>query len=61
MQPEWATFIKSLPVPVGFLHRDEFVRAYPQQRAQPLPAAFAVAADGRLTPFIEARKWMRPT
>lgn len=53
MRPEWKTFIKSLPVAVGFLHRDEFVRAYPEQRAQPLPAAFAVAADGRLTPVIQ--------
>ena len=54
MQPEWRAFIKELPVPVEFLHRDEFIRDYPQWRAHPLPAAFAVGADGALTPFIEA-------
>ena len=54
MRPEWKDFIKSLPVSVEFLHRDEFVRAYPQHRAQPLPAAFAVAVDGQLSPFIYA-------
>ena len=54
MRPEWREFVKSLPVPVDFLHRDEFVRDYPQWRTHPLPAAFALAADGRLTPFIDA-------
>jgi hypothetical protein len=53
MQPEWREFIKALPVPVDFLHRDEFIRDYPQWRAHPLPAAFAVGEDGELTPFIE--------
>lgn len=54
MQPEWRAFIKNLPLPVEFLHRDEFVRAYPQQRSHPLPAAFRVAPDGTITPFIDA-------
>jgi hypothetical protein len=54
MRPEWKEFIQNLPVPVDFLHRDEFVRGYPQWRSYPLPAAFAVAETGELTPFIEA-------
>ena len=54
MQPEWRAFIKELPVPVEFLHRDEFIRDYPQWRAHPLPAAFAADAGGSLTPFIAA-------
>ncbi len=54
MQPEWREFIKTLPVPVDFLHRDEFIRDYPQRARHPLPAAFAVEDDGTLTPFIEA-------
>ena len=54
MQPVWREFIRMLPVPVDFLHRDEFVRDYPQWRVHPLPAAFAVAANGALKPFIEA-------
>ncbi|GAA4045306.1 hypothetical protein GCM10022409_34170 [Hymenobacter glaciei] len=54
MQPEWRAFIKSLPVPVEFLHRDEFIRDYPQWRTHPLPAAFSLNQTGELTPFIEA-------
>lgn len=54
MEPEWREFIKALPVPVDFLHRDEFIRDYPQWARHPLPAAFVVGADGPLTPFIEA-------
>ena len=54
MQPQWRAFIKQLPVPVDFLHRDAFTRAYPQWARHPLPAAFAVDENGALTPFIEA-------
>ena len=54
MQPQWREFIKALPVPVDFLHRDEFVRDYPQWAGHPLPAAFAAEANGTLTPFIKA-------
>jgi hypothetical protein len=54
MRPEWQQFIKTLPVPVEFLHRDEFIRDHLQWAAHPLPAAFAVGAEGTLTPFIEA-------
>ena len=54
MRPEWKEFVQKLPMPVEFLHRDEFVRDYPQWRAHPLPAAFAVAETEAITPFIEA-------
>ncbi|WP_345124674.1 hypothetical protein [Hymenobacter antarcticus] len=54
MRPEWQQFIQQLAVPVAFLHRDEFVRDYPRWRTHPLPAAFAAAETGALTPFIEA-------
>ena len=54
--PEWQQFIKALPLPVEFWHRDEFVEAYPQWGSHPLPAAFAVAENGELTPFIQARE-----
>ncbi|MCI1186247.1 hypothetical protein MON38_02360 [Hymenobacter sp. DH14] len=54
MQPQWRKFIKALPMPVEFLHRNEFIRDYPQWARHPLPAAFAVGEDGGLTPFIEA-------
>ena len=61
IRPEWQQFIRQLPVPVEFLHRDEFERDFPRWREHPLPAAFAVAENGELRPFIEARKWTRPT
>lgn len=54
MQPVWKEFIQKLPVPVAFLHRDEFGRDYPKWRAHPLPATFAVDEAGELTPFIDA-------
>lgn len=56
MRPEWQQFIKSLPVPVEFLHRDEFGRAYPGEPQYALPAAFAVTEAGELKPFIDARE-----
>ena len=56
MRPEWQQFIKALPLPVEFLHRDEFLSAYAQWRDYPLPAAFAVAENGELMPFIQTRE-----
>ena len=54
MRPKWRHFIQALPVPVKFLHRDEFVRDYPQWRTRTLPAAFAANETDDLTPFIRA-------
>jgi len=56
MRPEWRGFIRKLPVPVAFLHRDEFIRNYPAWARHQLPAAFAVAETGTLKPFIEAEE-----
>ena len=53
MQPQWREFIQKLPVPVDFLHRDEFIRDYPQWARHPLPAVYTVGEDGALTPLIE--------
>ena len=52
MRPAWRAFIRRLPVPVDFRHRDEFVRDYPRWARHPLPAAFAADAAGELTLFI---------
>jgi len=54
MRPEWREFVQHLPVPVDFLHRDEFVRGYPQWAQHPMPAAFALGENGQLTSFIES-------
>jgi len=56
MRPEWKEFVRALPVPVEFLHRDEFERDYPQGSGQHLPAAFAVAESGELSPFIRTEE-----
>ena len=54
MRPAWREFIKTLPVPVDFLHRDEFERQYPLAGRPALPAAFALTETGELVPFIRA-------
>jgi hypothetical protein len=56
MMPEWKEFIKTLPVPVEFLHRDEFANDFPQSRNQRLPAAFVLSPTGELSPFIQAEE-----
>lgn len=40
MNKEWKQFIASLPFVTTFLHRDEFVKEYPDQKDIKLPAAF---------------------
>jgi hypothetical protein len=40
MQKQWAEFLKTLPQPVKFLHRDEFQSHYPALRDTKLPALF---------------------
>ncbi|MBF9238126.1 hypothetical protein I2I05_12035 [Hymenobacter sp. BT683] len=56
MRPEWKAFVQQLPVPVEFLHRDEFVRDHSQWQQHRLPAAFAVLESGELQPFIRAEE-----
>lgn len=42
MHKQWREFIASLPLPVSFLHRDQFRSAYPACSAVRLPAIFTV-------------------
>jgi hypothetical protein len=39
---EWRAFIESLAVPCEFMHRDEFVRACPEQRELAFPVVLRV-------------------
>jgi hypothetical protein len=39
---EWRTFIESLAIPCEFLHRDEFVRAFPEQKELAYPVVLLV-------------------
>lgn len=44
MRSEWKAFIESLPVPVTFLHKNEWSQ-YPGHLPVPLPAAFLVSGN----------------
>ena len=56
MRPEWKQAIRALPLPTGFLHRDEFLKAYPAMQGQALPAAFSADSAGHLSPFISTEE-----
>lgn len=50
---QWSAFLKTLDVPMEFLHRDEFRRRYPQLAVSTaLPAIFRERA-GTLTPLLD--------
>lgn len=53
MDPEWKKFAESLPYEVGFLHRDEFHKQYPDQKQVELPALFE--DDSSALRFLIAR------
>ena len=42
---EWRTFIESLAIPCEFLHRDEFVRVFPEQKALAYPIVLLVTQN----------------
>jgi hypothetical protein len=37
IRPEWDDFVKKSPIPLEFLHKDEFQTQYPQFKDLPLP------------------------
>ncbi|MBA3653170.1 MAG: hypothetical protein H0W70_03135 [Actinobacteria bacterium] len=55
MKRAWRDFVRALPVPVVFLHRDEFQRRHPELANIELPAAFASRPAEDLSVFIDAR------
>jgi len=52
MRADWKQAVWALPS--EFLHRDEFLRAYPARREAALPAAFYRDAAGQLASFLSA-------
>lgn len=42
IRPEWADFIENAPVPMDFLHKDEFHAAFPTWKGQPLPVVLKI-------------------
>jgi hypothetical protein len=53
MKRDWRTTIEALPLPVRFLHRDEWLVERPGD-ATPLPAILAERADGGLETLVSA-------
>jgi len=53
IRPEWADFIEHAPVPFEFLHKDEFLTAYPDLNAFPLPVVLALQ-NGQVLELIPA-------
>ncbi|HEX2572805.1 MAG TPA: hypothetical protein VH877_24860 [Polyangia bacterium] len=51
MRRRWAAFVKRLPYPAVFLHRNEFLRDHPGTEAA-LPALF-MEEEGRLSPLVD--------
>lgn len=49
---EWADFIRGLGLKTEFLHRDEFIEAYPKAQQNSLPAVFLSSGDGDLHVLI---------
>lgn len=45
MKQQWALFLKTLPYPAQFLHRDEFQETYPALKDTRLPAVFVVRGN----------------
>lgn len=52
-QDEWKEFIAELPHDVSFMHRDEFIRTYPDVSVH-LPAVFSV--DGSPQVLVSAKE-----
>jgi len=44
---EWRTSVESLAIPCDFLHRDEFVRACPEQKELTYPVVLLVDDNGQ--------------
>ncbi len=55
MKDEWKEFIDTLAQQKTFLHRDEFVKKYPEQSKIPLPAIFVIS-NGSLNELVTAQE-----
>lgn len=45
MKNDWKDFIRSLPIKTEFLHKDEFLKQYPDRQNITLPTAFVKEED----------------
>lgn len=56
MRQEWKTFLQSINHEMEFLHRDEWLRQYPESKA-PLPAVFI--SNGEIKTLISSEEISR--
>lgn len=55
MKTQWKEFVSSFNTPVAFLHKDEFVVQYPNQKDTDFPCMF-VEHDGELSLCVSAKE-----
>lgn len=46
IRPEWEQFVQNAPVPFTFLHKDEFLAAYPDLKHTTLPVVLFMEETG---------------
>jgi hypothetical protein len=54
IRPEWDEFVQKSPIPFDFLHKDEFLAAYPQSPFRDFPFILAVDANDNFSMFLSA-------
>ena len=56
IRPEWDDFIKNTNTPLDFLHKDEFLSAYPNSEFQDFPFVLSEDENGKQAMFLDAKK-----
>ena len=55
IKKDWKNFVEKIPFRKEFLHRDEFIRKYPNQDGKELPAVYGLN-EGDLTEILSANE-----
>ena len=56
IRPEWDDFIKNTNIPLDFLHKDEFLMAYPNSEFQDFPFVLSEDEKGKQALFLDAKR-----
>ena len=55
IRPEWDDFVKNTNIPLEFLHKDEFLSAYPSSEFQDFPFVLSIDENGKQELFLAAK------
>lgn len=55
IKKDWKNFVEQIPCRKEFLHRDEFLKKYPQRAIEKLPAVYGIKA-GQLSEILSAEE-----